>query len=76
MFTDIAGPMPLHISVDKYVQSFIDGCARLKYIYLLKKNPYTGGALRDFIVKFEPYLTPGSTSRTCNVDDSDCLICK
>jgi hypothetical protein len=45
--------MPPTISVYKYVQSFIDGRTRLKYIYLLKKNSYAGGALRDFIVKFD-----------------------
>jgi GAG-pre-integrase domain len=32
---DLAGPMPPTISVYKYVQSFIDGRTRLKYIYLL-----------------------------------------
>jgi hypothetical protein len=35
------------------VQSFIDGRTRLKYIYLLKKKSDAGGALCDFIVKFE-----------------------
>jgi IS30 family transposase len=35
------------------VQSFIDGRTRLKYIFLLKKKSDAGGALRDFIVKFE-----------------------
>jgi GAG-pre-integrase domain len=51
--TDHAGPMPPTISGFKYVQSFIDGRTRLKYIYLLKKKSDAGGALRDFIVKFE-----------------------
>jgi hypothetical protein len=51
--TDLAGPMPPTISGYKYVQSFIDGRTRLKYIYLLKKKSDAGGALRDFIVKFE-----------------------
>jgi transposase InsO family protein len=51
--TAIAGPMPPTISGYKYVQSFIDGRNRLKYIYLLKKKSDAGGALRDFIVKFE-----------------------
>jgi IS30 family transposase len=45
--------MPPNISGYKYVQSFIDGRTRLKYIYLLKKKSDAGGALRDFIVKFE-----------------------
>jgi transposase InsO family protein len=43
----------LAISGNKYVQSFIDGRTRLKYIYLLMKKSDAGGALRDFIVKFE-----------------------
>jgi hypothetical protein len=51
--TDLAGPMPPTISGYKYVQSFTDGCTRLKYIYLLKKKSDAGGALRDFIVKLE-----------------------
>jgi hypothetical protein len=51
--TDLAGPMPPTICCYKYVQSFIDGRTRLKYIYLLKKKSDAGGALRDFIVKFE-----------------------
>jgi hypothetical protein len=51
--TDLAGPMPPTISGYKYVQSFIDGRTRLKYMYLLKKKSDAGGALRDFIVKFE-----------------------
>jgi transposase InsO family protein len=51
--TDRAGPMPPTISGYKYVQLFIDGRTRLKYIYLLKKKSDAGGALRDFIVKFE-----------------------
>jgi GAG-pre-integrase domain len=51
--TDIAGPMPPIISGYKYVQSFIHGRTRLKYIYLLKKKSNAGAALRDFIVKFE-----------------------
>jgi GAG-pre-integrase domain len=51
--TDLSGPMPPTISGYKYVQSFIDGRTRLKYIYLLKKKSDAGGALRDFIVKFE-----------------------
>jgi hypothetical protein len=51
--TDLAGPMPPTTSGYKYVQSFIDGRTRLKYIYLLKKKSDSGGALRDFIVKFE-----------------------
>jgi GAG-pre-integrase domain len=51
--TDLAGPMPPSISSYKYVQSFVDGRTRLKYIYLLKKKFDAGGALRDFIVKFE-----------------------
>jgi transposase InsO family protein len=52
--TDLAGPMPPTISGHKYVQSFIDGRTRLKYNYLLKKKKSdAGGALRDFIVKFE-----------------------
>jgi transposase InsO family protein len=50
---DIAGSMLPTISGYKYVQSFIDGRTRLKYIYLLKKKSDAGGALRDFIVKFE-----------------------
>jgi transposase InsO family protein len=50
---DLAGPMPPTISGYKYVQSFIDGRTRLKYIYLLKKKSDAGGALRDFIVKLE-----------------------
>jgi hypothetical protein len=45
--------MPATISGYKYVQSFIDGRTRLKYTYLLKKKSDAGGALRDFIVKFE-----------------------
>jgi hypothetical protein len=45
--------MPPTISGYKYVQSFIDGLTRLKYIYLLKKKSNAGGTLRDFIVKFE-----------------------
>jgi GAG-pre-integrase domain len=51
--TDFAGPKPPTISGYKYVQSFIDGRTRLKYIYLLKTKSDAGGALRDFIVKFE-----------------------
>jgi GAG-pre-integrase domain len=51
--TDLAGRMPPTISGYKYVQSFIDGSTLLKYIYLLKKKSDAGGALRDFIVKFE-----------------------
>jgi hypothetical protein len=51
--TDLAGPMPPTISGYKYVQSFIDGRTRLKYIYLLKKKFDAGGALRDFIVDLE-----------------------
>jgi GAG-pre-integrase domain len=51
--TDLADPMPPTISGYKYVQSFIDGRTRLKYIYLLKEKLEAGGALRDFIVKFE-----------------------
>jgi Integrase core domain len=53
--TDLADPMPQTISgyKYKYVQSFIDGRTRLKYIYLLKKKSDAGGTLRDFIVKFE-----------------------
>jgi GAG-pre-integrase domain len=51
--TNIAGPMMPTISGYKYVQSFIDGRTRLKYIYLLKKKSDAGGTLRDFIVKFE-----------------------
>jgi hypothetical protein len=51
--TDLAGPMPPIISGCKYVQSFIDGRTSLKNIYLLKKKYDAGGALRDFIVKFE-----------------------
>jgi hypothetical protein len=31
--TDLAGPMPPTISGYKYLQSFIDGRTRLKYIY-------------------------------------------
>jgi hypothetical protein len=45
--------MPPTISGYKYVQSFIDGRTSLKYIYLLKNQSDAGGALRDFIVKFE-----------------------
>jgi hypothetical protein len=45
--------MPPTISSYIYVQSFIDGRTRLKYIYLLKKKSDAGGVLRDFIVKFE-----------------------
>jgi hypothetical protein len=45
--------MPPTISGYKYAQSFIYGRTRLKYIYLLKKKSDAGGALRDFIVKFE-----------------------
>jgi transposase InsO family protein len=45
--------MPPTISGYKYVQSFIDGRTRLKYISLFKKKSDAGGALRDFIVKFE-----------------------
>jgi Reverse transcriptase (RNA-dependent DNA polymerase) len=45
--------MPPTISGYKYVQSFIDGRTRLKYIYILNKKSDAGGALRDFIVKFE-----------------------
>jgi hypothetical protein len=41
------------ISGYKYVQPFIDGRTRLKYIYLLKKISDAGSALRDFIVKLE-----------------------
>jgi IS30 family transposase len=52
--------MPPTISGYKYVQSFIDGRTRLKYIYLLQKKSDSGGALRDFIVKFER--------------DHDCLV--
>jgi transposase InsO family protein len=51
--TDLAGPMPPTISGYKYVQSFIDGRTRLRYIYSLKKTSDSGGSLRDFIVKFE-----------------------
>jgi hypothetical protein len=51
--TDLAGPMPPTTSGYKYVQSFIDGRTRPKYIYLLKKKSDAGGALRDFNVKFE-----------------------
>jgi GAG-pre-integrase domain len=51
--TDVSGPMPPTISGYKYVQSFIDGRTRLKYIYLLKKKSDAGGVRRDFIVKFE-----------------------
>jgi GAG-pre-integrase domain len=51
--TDLAGPMPPTISGYKYVQSFINGRTRLKYIYLLKKKSDAGGTLRDFIFKFE-----------------------
>jgi hypothetical protein len=51
--TDLAGPMSPTISGYKYVQSCIDGRTRLKYIYLLKQKSGAGGALRDFIVKFE-----------------------
>jgi transposase InsO family protein len=51
--TNLAGPMPPTISGYKYLQSFIDGRTRLKYIYLLKKESDAGGALRDFIAKFE-----------------------
>jgi hypothetical protein len=51
--TDLVDPMTPTISGYKYVQSFIDGHTRLKYIYLLKKKSDAGGALRDFIVKFE-----------------------
>jgi transposase InsO family protein len=51
--TDLAGPMSPTISGYKYVQSFIDGRKRLKYIYLLKKKSDAGDTLRDFIVKFE-----------------------
>jgi GAG-pre-integrase domain/Integrase core domain len=51
--TDLAGPMPPTISGYKYVQSFIDGRTRLNCIYMLKKKSDAGGALRDFIVKFE-----------------------
>jgi transposase InsO family protein len=51
--TDLAGPMPSTISGHEYVQSFIDGRTRLKYIYLLKKESDAGGVLRDFIVQFE-----------------------
>jgi hypothetical protein len=58
--TDLAGPMPPIISGSKYVQSYIDGRIRLKYIYLLKKKLDSGGALRDFMVKFER--------------DHDCLV--
>jgi hypothetical protein len=36
--TDFAGPMPPTISGYTYVQLFIDGRTRLKYIYLLKKK--------------------------------------
>jgi hypothetical protein len=50
---DLAGPMPPTTNGYKYVQSFIDGRTRLKYIYLLKKKSDAGGVLRDFIVKFE-----------------------
>jgi hypothetical protein len=46
-------PVPPTISGYKYMQSFIDGRTRLKYIYLLKKKSDAGGSLRDFIVKFE-----------------------
>jgi transposase InsO family protein len=51
--TDLAGLMPPTISGYKYVQSFIEGRTRLKYIYLLKKKSDVGSALRDFIIKFE-----------------------
>jgi transposase InsO family protein len=51
--TNLAGPMLSTSSGYKYVQSFIDGRIRLKYIYLLKKKSDAGGALRDFIVKLE-----------------------
>jgi transposase InsO family protein len=51
--TDLAGQMPPTISGYKYVQSFIDGRSRLKYIYSSKKKSDAGCALRDFIVKFE-----------------------
>jgi hypothetical protein len=50
--TDLAGPMLPTISCYKYVQSFIDG-RTLKHIYFLIKKYDAGGALRDFIVKFE-----------------------
>jgi Integrase core domain/GAG-pre-integrase domain len=53
IYTDLAKAMPPTISGYKYVQSFIDGRTRLKYIYLWKKKSDAGGALRDFIVKFE-----------------------
>jgi transposase InsO family protein len=45
--------MPPTISGYKYVQRFIDGRTRLKYTYLMKNKSDAGGALRDFIVKFE-----------------------
>jgi IS30 family transposase len=51
--TYLVSPMPPTISGYKYVQSIINGRTRLKYIHLLKKNSDAGGALRDFIVKFE-----------------------
>jgi uncharacterized protein (DUF2164 family) len=51
--TNLAGPMPPTISSYKNVQSFIDGRTSLEYIYLLKEKSDAGGALRDFIVKFE-----------------------
>jgi Reverse transcriptase (RNA-dependent DNA polymerase)/GAG-pre-integrase domain len=51
--TDLAGQMLPTIRGYKYVQSFIDGRTRLKYIYLLKKKSKAGGALLDCIVKFE-----------------------
>jgi hypothetical protein len=46
-------PTPPTISGYNYVQSFIDGRTRLKYIILLKKKSNAGGTLRDFIVNFE-----------------------
>jgi hypothetical protein len=55
--------MPPTISGYKYVQSFIDGRTRLKYIYLLKKKSDAGGTLRHFIVKFERENTV--SSRLC-----------
>jgi hypothetical protein len=51
--TDLAGPMLPTISCYKYVQSFIDGRPRLKYIYLLKEKSDAGGVQRDFIVMIE-----------------------
>jgi hypothetical protein len=57
--------MPPTISSYKYVQSFIDGRTRLKYIYLSKKKSDADGALRDFI---------SSSSANTTASSSPCML--